>query len=87
MGEWARGMTSDVPGIEAQAGDISFHIGFAPTLPDTNMTEVAVGGFSWGGISNIFKFNVSLNPDSGNVYDSLAEGYVKSGQKDLAILY
>lgn len=35
---------------------------------------------------NIFKFNVSLYPDSGNVYDSLAEAYMKSGQKDLAIL-
>jgi tetratricopeptide (TPR) repeat protein len=29
---------------------------------------------------------VSLYPDSGNVYDSLAEAYMKSGQKDLAIL-
>jgi dienelactone hydrolase len=54
MGEWTRGMTADVPGIEAQAGDISFLIGYAHTLPDTDMSEVAVGGFSWGGISNLF---------------------------------
>jgi dienelactone hydrolase len=54
MGERTRGMTSDVPGIEAQAGDISFLIGYAHTLPDTDMSEVGVGGFSWGGISNLF---------------------------------
>lgn len=54
MGEWTRGMTSDVPGIEAQAGDVSFLIGYAHTLSDTNMSEVAVGGFSWGGISNLY---------------------------------
>jgi tetratricopeptide (TPR) repeat protein len=33
----------------------------------------------------VFKLNVSLNPDSGNAYDSLAEAYMKSGQKDLAV--
>jgi dienelactone hydrolase len=54
MGEWTRGMTPDLPGIEAQAGDISFLIGYAHTLPDTDMSKVAVGGYSWGGISNLF---------------------------------
>ncbi len=54
MGERTRGMTSDLSGINAQAGDISFLIGYARTLPDTDMSEVAVGGFSWGGISNLF---------------------------------
>lgn len=54
MGEWTREMTPDVPGIDAQAGDVSFLIGYAHTLPDTDMSEVAVGGFSWGGISNLF---------------------------------
>lgn len=54
MGATTRGMTGDLPGIEAQARDISFLIGYASTLPDTDMSEVAVGGFSWGGISNLF---------------------------------
>lgn len=54
MGATTRGMTGDLPGIEAQARDISFLIGYAETLPDTDMSEVAVGGFSWGGISNLF---------------------------------
>jgi dienelactone hydrolase len=54
MGATTRGMTNDVAGIEAQARDISFLIGYASTLPDTDVSEVAVGGFSWGGISNLF---------------------------------
>jgi tetratricopeptide (TPR) repeat protein len=33
----------------------------------------------------IFKLNVEMFPESGNAYDSLAEAYVKAGQKDLAI--
>jgi dienelactone hydrolase len=54
MGATTRVMTKDVAGIEAQAGDISFLIGYASTLPDVDMSEIAVGGFSWGGISNLF---------------------------------
>ncbi len=33
----------------------------------------------------IFKLNVEEYPQSGNVYDSLAEAYAKDGQKQLAI--
>jgi len=33
----------------------------------------------------VFKKNVELYPQSGNVYDSLGEAYAKIGQKDLAI--
>ena len=29
----------------------------------------------------VFNLNVSLHPDSGNVYDSLAEAYMKGGDK------
>ena len=41
-------------GVNAQARDISFLIGYAQTLPNTDMSELAVAGFSWGGISNLF---------------------------------
>jgi dienelactone hydrolase/predicted negative regulator of RcsB-dependent stress response len=54
MGATSRDMTSDLVGIDAQAQDISFLIGYAQTLPDTEMSEIAVTGFSWGGISNLF---------------------------------
>jgi dienelactone hydrolase/predicted negative regulator of RcsB-dependent stress response len=54
MGVATRGMTDDLAGIGAQARDISFLIGYAQTLPDTDMSEIAVAGFSWGGISNLF---------------------------------
>ena len=54
MGATTRGMTDDVRGINAQAGDISFLIGYAQSLPNADISEVAVAGFSWGGISNLF---------------------------------
>ena len=53
-GARSRDMTVDLAGIDAQAQDISFLIGYAQTLPDTEMSEIAVAGFSWGGISNLF---------------------------------
>ena len=54
MGASAREMTNDLPGIDAQARDISFLIGYAATLPNTDMSAIAVAGFSWGGICNLF---------------------------------
>jgi D-alanyl-D-alanine-carboxypeptidase/D-alanyl-D-alanine-endopeptidase len=33
----------------------------------------------------IFKLNVSLFPESANVYDSLAEAYEANGERELAI--
>ncbi len=35
----------------------------------------------------IFKLNVAQFPESGNVYDSLAEAYMTGGQTELAIIY
>lgn len=54
MGAHARGMTDDLEGIEAQAGDIAFLIGYAHTLPQADTGRIAVAGYSWGGISNVF---------------------------------
>jgi hypothetical protein len=51
MGAMTRNMTIDIPGTNAQAGDISFLIGHAQTLPDTDMSEVAVAALSFGGMS------------------------------------
>jgi dienelactone hydrolase/predicted negative regulator of RcsB-dependent stress response len=54
MGATSRDMTVDLGGIAAQAQDISFLIGYVRTLPDTEMSEIAAAGFSWGGMSSLF---------------------------------
>ncbi len=54
MGAHTRDMTADLEGVEAQARDISFLIGFARTIPQADLGHVAVAGFSWGGLSNLF---------------------------------
>lgn len=54
LGATDRLMTNDLAGIEAQAGDISFLVGYAQRLPNAESAQVAVAGFSWGGICNLF---------------------------------
>jgi pimeloyl-ACP methyl ester carboxylesterase len=54
MGATNRSMTLDLAGVDTQAQDISFLIGYAQTLPNTQMTRVAAVGYSWGGICNLF---------------------------------
>jgi pimeloyl-ACP methyl ester carboxylesterase len=53
LGTNSREMTMDLAGINSQARDISFLIGYAGTLPNAASSSVAVVGFSWGGISNL----------------------------------
>jgi hypothetical protein len=54
MGVSTRDMTDDLDGINAQARDISFLITYAGTLPDTDLSQVAVVSWSWGGASSLF---------------------------------
>jgi pimeloyl-ACP methyl ester carboxylesterase len=54
VGVSTRDMTDDLDGINAQARDISFLITYATSLPDTDLSEVAVVSWSWGGISSLF---------------------------------
>ena len=54
MGVSTRDMTDDLDGINAQARDISFLITYAKSLPDTDLSEVAVVSWSWGGDSSLF---------------------------------
>ena len=51
MGATSRSMTVDISGASAEAQDISFLIAFASTLPDADASEVAVAGYSWGGMA------------------------------------
>lgn len=46
-------MTDDLEGLEAQAGDIAFLIGFARSLPQADLERIGVVGFSWGGLANM----------------------------------
>jgi dienelactone hydrolase len=54
MGARTREMTMDVDGINAQADDISFLIAYAQGLSNADVSEIAVAGFSWGGLANLF---------------------------------
>jgi pimeloyl-ACP methyl ester carboxylesterase len=54
LGASTRDMTDDLEGINTQARDISFLITYAKSLPDTDLSEVAVVSWSWGGISSLF---------------------------------
>jgi pimeloyl-ACP methyl ester carboxylesterase len=54
MGVSTRDLTDDLDGINAQARDISFLITYAKALPDTDLSEVAVVSWSWGGASSLF---------------------------------
>jgi dienelactone hydrolase len=53
LGVRTKAMTTDLEGLEAQAGDIAFLIGQAHAMPQADMSRIAVVGFSWGGLSNV----------------------------------
>jgi tetratricopeptide (TPR) repeat protein len=53
IGPRGRYMTSDLEGVEAQAGDIEFLVGYAQTLPQADAAHVGVIGYSWGGLANV----------------------------------
>jgi pimeloyl-ACP methyl ester carboxylesterase len=54
IGVSTRDMTDDLDGINAQVRDISFLITYAKSLPNTDLSDVAVVSWSWGGISSLF---------------------------------
>ena len=54
MGPHSRTMPRDIQGIQAQVGDIEFLIGYSHNIPQADTSRIAVAGFSWGGISNVF---------------------------------
>jgi len=95
MGAHGREMTMDLEGIDAQARDISFLIGFARTLPQAN-SSIAVAGYSWGGISNLFaaakderiKALVFLD-GSARYFPKLVEDskYVHPGEMSLPVIF
>jgi tetratricopeptide (TPR) repeat protein len=96
VGAHSRPMTPDLEGIEAQRGDISFLIGYAHTLPGADMSHVAVAGFSWGGISNLFaaardsRINALISLDgSARYFPKLIvdSGYVHPEEMTIPVLF
>lgn len=53
VGARTRAMTSDLEGLEAQAGDIGFLLSSAYAMPQADTARVGVVGFSWGGMANL----------------------------------
>ena len=54
LGVSSRAPTHDFAGIEPQARDISFLVGYAQSLPNADPSRITAAGFSWGGICNLF---------------------------------
>jgi len=54
MGARSRYMTMDIHGIQTQVADIEFLVGYLRNIPQANTAQIAVVGYSWGGISNVF---------------------------------
>jgi dienelactone hydrolase len=54
LGRNTRLMTDDVDGLKSQARDITFLIDYARSQPNANIGAVAVIGYSWGGLANIY---------------------------------
>ena len=47
-------MSDDLEGLQAQAADIAFLSAYAHTLAQADSSRLAVVGFSWGGLANVF---------------------------------
>jgi len=54
FGAHSRAMTDDLEGVEAQVDDIEFLIGYVQSLPYADTSRIAVAGYSWGGVANVF---------------------------------
>jgi dienelactone hydrolase len=46
-------MTGDMQGCNAQVEDLQFMINYAASLPFTDMNNIGIAGYSWGGLTNI----------------------------------
>ncbi|WP_430391808.1 dienelactone hydrolase family protein [Dyella sp. 20L07] len=54
LGKSTREADDNLDDIDAEVADISFLINYAKTLPYVDVSKVAIAGWSWGGISNLF---------------------------------
>lgn len=54
LGAHGKPIGYDMSDAEPQIDDIEFLLGYAQSLPDADMSHVAVMGWSWGGMNNLF---------------------------------
>jgi len=96
LGPRGRQMPSDLEGAQTQAADIAFLVGYAHTLPQALPGRLAVAGYSWGGIANVFaaakdsRIKALVNLDgSVRYYPELvtAAGFVTPQSVSLPMLY
>jgi pimeloyl-ACP methyl ester carboxylesterase len=52
-GRMSRRMTPDLMGVEAQARDMEFLVGYMHSFPNADNDRTALMGFSWGGLANV----------------------------------
>ena len=99
MGRHSTGMTFDLEGIEAQVGDIEFLIGYLRKIPEADAAHIAVAGWSWGGMTNIFvaaqdsRISALVSLDGGFRYQSarmkegVATGLVDPNKLTVPLIY
>lgn len=54
LGARTRMLVPDTEGVDTQMRDIQFLLSYARSLPQADMAQVAVAGWSWGGMTNVF---------------------------------
>ncbi len=54
FGANGRWLGLQLPDVEVQAADIEFLVGYAATLSEADASRIAVIGYSWGGVANVF---------------------------------
>ncbi len=92
LGADGRAMTVDAAGADAQAGDISFLIGFAKSLPDVDLSEVAAIGYSWGGTAELLaaardpRIDALVVLDGSFLYGSVPAGDVHPEKMEIPLL-
>lgn len=52
QGPLTNNVSIDMAGLDAQARDIQFLLAYASTVPEADLSKIAVMGFSWGGMAN-----------------------------------
>lgn len=64
VGPYKRDMPLDAVGVETQARDLEFLISEIRDLPNADINKLAIMGFSWGGLSNVFTMARNLSIDA-----------------------